>query len=57
MKGEPTPAQPPMVQAVASAQTIDLRISAQEFFAMAQWDGAPLDLATETATAVLAWLK
>ncbi len=47
----------PVASAVAAAQHIDLRISAQDFFAMAQWAGPPLDLATETATSVLAWLK
>ena len=58
MKLESTPTQLPRlaVAAAAPVQPVELHMSAREFFAMAQWTGAPLDLATETATAVLAWL-
>jgi hypothetical protein len=58
MKTESTARSPsPGATAPQTAQPIDLRTSAQEFFAVAQWAGPPLDLATETAASILAWLK
>lgn len=61
MKAEPTTTQlstaATVTPAATTAQRIDLRTSAQAFFATVQWEGSPLDLTTETAASVLAWIK